>query len=119
MNTAFRVDTIGSRNRSGITGAPTAMALATALALLSSVTVTSAEPRGQRRPFPFEEDVRAYDRLLDRYRSGDIEEAIADLRKLLTASTSRAASTISRRRATPFAYGPRVGGRGAAVTDGP
>lgn len=89
MNTAFTADTIGSRHRSAITWAVTAMAVATALALLSSVTVTSAEPRGQRRPFPFEEDVRAYDRLLDRYRSGNIEGAIADLRKLLTASSGQ------------------------------
>ena len=89
MNTASTADTIGSRNRSGITWAATAMAVATALALLASVTVTSAEPRGQRRPFPFEEDVRAYDRLLDRYRSGAIEGAIADLRKLLTASSGQ------------------------------
>ncbi len=54
------------------------------------MTVTSAEPRGQlRRPLPFEEDVRAYDKLLDRYRSGAIEGAIADLRKLLTASSGQ------------------------------
>jgi inner membrane protein len=69
--------------------AATATAAVTALALLASVTVTSAEPRGQRRPMPFEEDVRAYDRLLDRYRSGAVEEATGDLRKLLIASSGQ------------------------------
>jgi inner membrane protein len=67
----------------------TATAALTALALLASVTVTSAEPRGQRLPVPFEEDARAYDKLLDRYRSGAIDGAIADLRNLLTASSGQ------------------------------
>ena len=38
---------------------------------------------------PFEEDVRAYDKLLDRYRTGAIEEAIGDLRKLVTAGNGQ------------------------------
>ena len=70
--------------------AATATAAVTALALLASVTVASAEPRGQLRgPIPFEEEVRAYDELLDRYRAGAIEEAVAHLRKLLTASNGQ------------------------------
>ncbi len=64
----------------------TATAAVIALALLASVTVTSTEPGGQRRPVQFEEDVGAYDGVLDRYRSGAIDAAVADLRKLLTAS---------------------------------
>ncbi len=68
----------------------TATAALTALALLASVTVTSAEQRTQPSPLvQFEEDVRAYDKLLDRYRSGAIEGAIADLRKLLTAGNGQ------------------------------
>jgi inner membrane protein len=66
-----------------------ATAVTTAFAFMVGVSVTSAEPRAQL-PLPqFEEGVRGYDRLVDRYRSGAIEEATADLQRLLTASNAQ------------------------------
>ena len=94
MTTAATADTIGFRHRWGIKWTATATVAVAALALLASVTETSAEPRGQRQPVPFEEDVRAYDQLLDRYRSGAIEGAIADLRKLLIANNGQRQITL-------------------------
>ncbi len=70
MSTLGTTHQIAAGQRSALKCATTATVVATALALLASATVTSAEQRTQLPPLvPFEEDVRAYDRLLDRYRS--------------------------------------------------
>jgi inner membrane protein len=67
--------------------AATTLVVITMLAMLASPTAAGAQQRAQLRPSQqaLQEEIDAYNRLLERYRNGAIEASIGELAMLLTA----------------------------------